>query len=110
MPDGTWQPVAALARERRGAAPSRWNNQMRPSSKIALGLAIAGAAAVSLGAFARALRRNAGGSGNRGEDVYGRGPIRCAGPDEMTAPPKTWDAVDEASDESFPASDPSAKY
>jgi flagellar basal body-associated protein FliL len=31
---------------------------------------------------------------------------RNAGPEEMQSPPATWDKVDEASDESFPASDP----
>ena len=34
------------------------------------------------------------------------GSLRPAGPDEMRSPPPAWDAVDEASDESFPASDP----
>ncbi|MGD9980654.1 MAG: hypothetical protein AB7H66_16565 [Hyphomonadaceae bacterium] len=32
--------------------------------------------------------------------------IRDAGPEAMENPPKTWDEVDQASDESFPASDP----
>jgi hypothetical protein len=32
--------------------------------------------------------------------------IRDAGPDAMEYPPKSWDEVDQASDESFPASDP----
>lgn len=36
--------------------------------------------------------------------------IRSAGPEAMRDPANNWDAVDEASDESFPASDPSAKY
>lgn len=36
--------------------------------------------------------------------------VRDAGPDAMKNPPKTWNEVDEASDESFPASDPPAKY
>ncbi len=37
-------------------------------------------------------------------------PVRDAGPDAMKNPPKEWDEADEASDESFPASDPPAKY
>lgn len=34
--------------------------------------------------------------------------VRDAGPDAMKSPPRTWDEVDEAEDESFPASDPPA--
>ena len=37
-------------------------------------------------------------------------PVRQAGPSAMRDPPKKWDKVDEAVDESFPASDPPAKY
>ncbi len=33
-------------------------------------------------------------------------PVRDAGPDAMTNPPSDWDSVDQAIDESFPASDP----
>lgn len=36
--------------------------------------------------------------------------VRQAGPRQMNNPPKNWDEVDEASDESFPASDPPARY
>jgi hypothetical protein len=36
------------------------------------------------------------------------GSARQAGPDAMRDPPKSWSKVDEASDESFPASDPPA--
>ena len=32
--------------------------------------------------------------------------IRDAGPGAMENPPQNWDEVDEASDQSFPASDP----
>ncbi len=34
--------------------------------------------------------------------------IRPAGRSAMTSPPKDWDEIDEAVDESFPASDPPA--
>lgn len=40
----------------------------------------------------------------------GQDRVRQAGPKEMKAPPPDWDEVDEASDESFPASDPPANY
>lgn len=36
--------------------------------------------------------------------------VREAGPDATRSHPRDWDDVDEAVDESFPASDPPAKY
>lgn len=40
--------------------------------------------------------------------VGSSGNVRPAGPSAMRDPPKDWSKVDEASDESFPASDPPA--
>ena len=40
--------------------------------------------------------------------VGNSGNVRPAGPEAMRDPPKHWSHVDEASDESFPASDPPA--
>ena len=53
--------------------------------------------------FAPALRHGGahGAVGNSGN-------VRPAGPSAMRDPPKEWTKVDEASDESFPASDPPA--
>jgi hypothetical protein len=36
--------------------------------------------------------------------------VRDAGPEAMENPPKRWDEVDEASDQSFPASDAPSSY
>lgn len=48
----------------------------------------------------------------RGETAPGpvgqSGAARSAGPEAMRDPPKDWEKVDQASDESFPASDPPA--
>ncbi len=53
--------------------------------------------------FAPALSRG-GGYGAVGNS----GNVRPAGPSAMRDPPQDWSKVDEASDESFPASDPPA--
>ena len=41
-----------------------------------------------------------------GSEKQHGGDMRPAGPKDMRDPPRKWDKVDEASDESFPASDP----
>lgn len=68
---------------------------MRSIIKFGLGL-LAGAALV------RAFGRPAPDSGF----AY----VRPAGRREMENPPRTWDIVDEAADQSFPASDPPGTY
>jgi hypothetical protein len=67
-------------------------------------------------AYSRMSRGNGKATGGRGP-AFSRGEqhatkdfsaTRSAGPEAMRDPPKSWDAADEASDESFPASDPPA--
>ena len=53
--------------------------------------------------FAPALRH-----GGAHGAVGSSGNVRPAGPSAMRDPPREWSKVDEASDESFPASDPPA--
>jgi hypothetical protein len=43
-------------------------------------------------------------------DDFCKGNGRPAGPEAMRDPPNHWDKVDEAADESFPASDPPGSY
>lgn len=43
-------------------------------------------------------------------DAQGNEAIRPAGRKKMDYPPESWDEIDETSDESFPASDPPARY
>jgi len=53
-------------------------------------------------AYAPALKRGTKPPGPVGNSAS----ARSAGPEAMRDPPREWDEVDEASDESFPASDP----
>lgn len=75
-----------------------------------LGLLAVGAAAYAIS------RRGQGQDGSRAafadsEAGGGDNPVRDAGPDAMRDPPtQPWSSVDEASDQSFPASDPPATY
>ena len=89
------------------------------SRKGAIFTGIAAACAAGLGFAASSLwrRRSSGGgpgarpaiSGSGGYGAVGEsGAARSAGPDAMRDPPTDWDEADQASDESFPASDPPA--
>lgn len=82
---------------------------------VLIGTLGAGAAAVA-GFFGARMWRGRRGEGPNaaitgdGEPgpVGTSGSARQAGPESMRDPPKEWTEVDEASDESFPASDPPA--
>lgn len=81
--------------------------------KMALAAGIGAAAAMAAGALFRwrSAREEElpapalSGSGAHGP-VGASGSVREAGPEGMRDPPAEWDKVDEAADESFPASDP----
>ena len=79
-----------------------------PMLPIALGALAIGGLAALLGAARFAGRRR------RAPKAEGAGPypyIRSAGPlEQRDETGETWDRVDEASDESFPASDPPSTY
>jgi hypothetical protein len=74
-------------------------------------LALAGGAGYALYKYATKESGSqaafAGGTGGSNENFS---QVRDAGPNQMANAPKTWNKVDEASDESFPASDPPATY
>ena len=73
-------------------------------------LAVAAIIAVAgIWALSRCARRGKPDAADGAEEPdRTHGGVRPAGPESMAAPPSDWDAVDEASDESFPASDPPA--
>ncbi len=72
---------------------------MSRTRMLGTGLALTGAGLLG----AMALRKSA----NRRRQLANTN-VRDAGVDNMQDPPEKWDRVDEASDESFPASDPPA--
>ena len=73
-------------------------------------LQIAFAGAVSYGLYRYATRDKAmhRAAFAKGESTPGPVEVRNAGPESMRSDPPQWDTVDEASDESYPASDPPA--
>jgi len=74
-------------------------------------LALTGAAGYAL--YKYATRESDGqvafAGGHKGPDEN-FSKVRDAGPEGMSNAPRTWNKVDEASDESFPASDPPSTY
>ncbi len=85
------------------------------NTALYLGLGAAGVAGLGflLGRYLMSGRDSASGGAAISEDrpagfVGHSGTARQAGPEAMRDPPKEWGRVDEASDESFPASDPPA--
>lgn len=90
---------------------------MRKGATV-IGIAAACAAGLGYALSSLLRRRSAGGAGPgarpaiSGSGGYGAvgesGAARSAGPEAMRDPPRDWDQADQASDESFPASDPPA--
>jgi hypothetical protein len=115
-------PTKTIARRAPAARQTATRNESEPHMKWnrKTGIIAAGAAAiVGLGAALFVRRRWRGDDGERPAPAHARnrtepGPAgqsgagRSAGPDAMRDPPKTWSKVDQAVDESFPASDPPA--
>lgn len=72
--------------------------------------------AIGAGAYALTRRTGSGRTLRRaafadGQPADGPRPVRDAGPEAMRDPPQSgWSRTDEASDQSFPASDPPAIY
>ena len=112
------------ARRRPPAAPqTATRDESEPLMKWnrKTGMIAAGAAAiVGLGAALFVRRRwrgdeevpaNATARGKTAPGPVGQsGAARSAGPEAMRDPPKDWEKVDQAVDESFPASDPPGTY
>jgi len=75
-------------------------------------LAFAGAAAYALYRYANRQNQHDGhvafAAGETNGENFAK--VRHAGPEGMRSDPPHWDKTDEASDESFPASDPPATY
>lgn len=73
-----------------------------------LKLVVAGAAAYGLYRYINQQKDRDVAAFAQGEATGGPNEVRNAGPDSMRSDPPEWDNIDQASDESFPASDPPA--
>jgi hypothetical protein len=71
-------------------------------------LALAAASSYAIYRYATRNREVHRAAFANGEATGGSVDVRNAGPEGMRSDPPEWDKVDEASDESFPASDPPA--
>jgi hypothetical protein len=104
------QPILRFARSPGDAQKSGGNGMFRSlKSKLVL-LMLAGAAWKKSAGWR--ARRMAAWS-ERARDAAPEGaanPVREGGPEAIRDPPRRWDRTDEASDQSFPASDPPANY
>ena len=94
MPAEPWRSPARAFSDRSDRSPARGGNASRTVRRVLSAFGLDWAVA-----------------GPLGPDEPGPGsgvptPVRPAGPEAMRDPPRRWDKVDEASDESFPASDP----
>jgi len=69
-------------------------------------LRLAAASAISYALYLIAKKSMA----RRADAGRERTAIRDSGPENMASPPTAWSKIDEASDESFPASDPPSTY
>ncbi len=75
-------------------------------------LALAGAAAYALWRYAQRHGAHDGHGAFASGETNGSNfsTVRNAGPEAMRSDPPEWDKIDQASDESFPASDPPSTY
>ena len=73
-----------------------------------LKLAFAGAVAYGLYKYINREKEMIRAAFAQGESTPGPVEVRNAGPDAMRSDPPEWDLIDQASDESYPASDPPA--
>ncbi|MBX3561025.1 MAG: hypothetical protein KF780_04340 [Sphingomonas sp.] len=82
-----------------------WTRNRTVIAAAGAAVAAAGAALFAYGRRARDGERPAA-AHKRGKTAPGPGAARSAGPEAMRDPPEEWERTDQASDESFPASDP----